>query len=277
MCQLIASHSDAFSEVANEPLRRFVNRCLLGIGLIGLWPFMVYMRMHSWESVGWGGFRGQVRFRLKEIFNGFIVGIGALMLFIMVSGFLGGRQFSWNWGDWLWARKILSALATALTVGLLEETLFRGGLFGGFSRFLKIHWALLISSMIYSILHFFAKPETPETVHWWSGWTTLVDMSQGFLDPQRAIPGFFNLLLGGGFLCWVYYQKRKLYWCFGIHAGWIFSLKMSRGFTIPQTNHHSWIWGGSQIIDGWGVLLAIALSWIFLYALWREPKKSTVS
>lgn len=281
LIQNIALNFTPLSELSDEPFRRFVNRCLLGLGLIGLWPFLTQMRMHSWKSLGWGDSPTFRNFGLSEIGKGFLTGFATLAAFIAISVLCGGRDTAWMWSDWLWIRKLLSAILTALTVAVLEETLFRGGLFGGFSRFLKLRWALIFSSMIYSILHFFAKPDTPETVHWWSGWTTLLEMSRGFLDPERAIPGFLNLTLAGAFLCWVYYKKRILYWCVGIHAGWIFSLKLSRGVVVSKSSSWQWLWGDSQVTNGWGVSIAILMSWIALYLSWqrlkcsREPSSQT--
>jgi hypothetical protein len=92
-------------------------------------------------------------------------------------------------------------------------------------------------------------------------------MLRGFADFQALVPGFFNLTLIGILLGLAYQRTGNLYFSIGLHAGWIFWLKIYGAFTVNSVATKIWFWGGGKMIDGWlafFVLLAVLFLFKFL-------------
>ena len=57
---LAHSFPHPFTNLANEPFPRYVNRCLLGLALIGLWPLVKNLDLKSAQDIGIVRPRGQL-------------------------------------------------------------------------------------------------------------------------------------------------------------------------------------------------------------------------
>jgi hypothetical protein len=80
---------------------------------------------------------------------------------------------------------------------------------------------------------------------------------------RLLVPGFLNLLLAGLMLGRAYQCTRTLWFSFGLHAGWIFWLKLYGSVTQPRTLGPSWFWGSPKLIDGWAALVVLgAGAWV---------------
>ena len=145
-----------------------------------------------------------------------------------------------------------------MVVATLEEILFRGGIFGGLRRVLYWPFALLISSAIYALVHFLQRAELTGPVVWNSGLALLPHMLGGFADFHALVPGFFNLTLAGVLLGLAYQRTGNLYFSIGLHAGWIFWLKIYGHFTADAPQAAIWFWGSGKMIDGWLAFFALA-------------------
>jgi len=152
----------------------------------------------------------------------------------------------------------------------LEETFFRGALLGGLRRAHSWGLALVVSSAIYALVHFFQRPPTPAEVYWYSGLVTLMDMAHGFAEWKSLVPGFFTLTLAGLILGLAYQRTGNLYFSAGLHAGWIFWLKFSGVTTSPRPGTDAWIWSSGKVVDGWLALVALAGVMILLLRFWRQ-------
>jgi membrane protease YdiL (CAAX protease family) len=171
----------------------------------------------------------------------------------------------------------LSAVATAAVVATLEEILFRGGVFGGLRRLLPWKVALGISSAVYALVHFLQRSELTGPVRWNSGLALLPQILAGFADWHQLVPGFFNLTLAGILLGLAYQRTGNLYFSIGLHAGWIFWLKIYGTFTAAATPGGSWFWGTGKMIDGWLALVVLSLTLALLNyppLLSRQPPRS---
>jgi membrane protease YdiL (CAAX protease family) len=132
--------------------------------------------------------------------------------------------------------------------------------------------ALVASSAIYALVHFFQNPPTPSRITWNSGLEVLPRMCRGFVDFEMLVPGFFTLLLAGIILGLAYQRTGNLYFSAGLHAGWIFWLKFYGAVTIPNEAASQWFWGTGKLVDGW---LALGLLLPVLAVVWRVPKDSS--
>jgi membrane protease YdiL (CAAX protease family) len=147
-----------------------------------------------------------------------------------------------------------------MCVALLEEVLFRGALFGTLRKAVAWPIALLISSVVYAWLHFFQRPAAPPHITWASGWVLLPQMMHGFVEWETLVPGFFTLTIAGLLLGLAFQRTRSLYFSIGLHAGWIFWLKLYGFATSPVPGADLRFWGSQKLVDGWLGLVVMALT-----------------
>ena len=269
---LTQSFAPSFPHLANSPFHRFVNRSLLGLALIGLWPLLRNLGFRSCRGIGLvrpGG-------HWQRLAAGAALGFGSLAIVALTALAAGARALTENPGHA--AQKILGAVLTALTVAVLEEILFRGALFGALRTAFNWILALVLSSAVYALVHFRENASLTGPVLWYSGLELLPRMFRGFANWQELVPGFFNLTLAGALLALAYQRTGNLYFSIGLHAGWIFWLKSYGIFTHQVSGANAWIWGGAKMVDGWMALLVLAsILLLFLLAPFPERVQSPPS
>jgi uncharacterized protein len=252
------------SHLAHNPFHRFVNRSLLALAIIGIWPLMRSLGAKSWHDVGMVKTGGE----WQRLAAGFALGFSSLACVAIIVLAAHGRQFNANLTVARIGISIAGAAATAIVVSVLEELLFRGAIFGALRKVWNWRAALLLSSMIYAIVHFMQSADLAGPVTWHSGLEILPRMLRGFGDLPVVIPGFFNLTLAGILLGLAYQKTGNLYFSIGLHAGWIFWLK-SYGLltTAPVAAANQSLWGTEKLIDGWLALVILTITLIVLIRL----------
>ena len=143
-------------------------------------------------------------------------------------------------------------------VAALEETLFRGAVFGSLRKELSFVPALCLSSAVYAWAHFFARARWEERVDALAGLAVLRGMLSGLTNVQALLPGFLTLTLAGALLAWGYERTGRLAFSMGLHAGWIFWLKAYGALTDPAPGGSAFWWGSGKLVDGWAAFLALA-------------------
>src|SRR6059036_1219858 len=220
------------------PFYKFILRSLQIVALAGIWPLLRFLKIDSWNAVG---LQRASDWR-RQIGSGYFLGFVSLGFVAAAALISGTRTWDSHRGTLSIATGLTGAIASAIVVAALEELLFRGIIFGAVRQF--NHWlaALGISSAIYSIVHFFQKPDVAADINWSSGLEALPGMMRGFTDLDRVVPGFFVLLLVGAILGAAYHRSGSLYYSIGLHAGWIFWLKSYGVLTAQQgaTAHSLW-------------------------------------
>lgn len=239
---------------------KFVTRCLVLVALAGIWPLLRSCRLDSWRALGLARVQGW----RAHVALGCLVGFGSLAIVAAGALTAGARVWAFDPAFPPVSLVLPGALATAIIVAVLEEMLFRGAIFGTLRQF--NHWltALLLSSAIYSIVHFFQKVTVaPSKITWISGLALLPKMFSGFADPQQLVPAFFVLLLAGGILAAAYQRTGSLHFSIGLHAGWIFLAQSYAVFTKQHGPSTHPFWGSAKMIDGWCgmIVLAPLLAW----------------
>jgi uncharacterized protein len=252
------------------PFHRFVNRSLLLVALCGLWPLAYYCRLDSWRAVGLKRERGW----FKETGKGFLLGLASLGVVAVAAVLSGSRVLTFDAEFSKIAAALGTAAGTAVIVSVLEELLFRGVVFGALRQ--VYHWsiALLASSALYSVVHFFQKTALTGDVTWSSGLTMLPRMMAGFIDPFFVVPGLLVLLLAGGVLAALYQRRGTLFFSIGAHAGWIFWLKSYGVFTRSGPAPDYALWGTSKLIDGWMAAVVLLLT-LACVVCWRAVPHET--
>ena len=256
------------SPLAENPFHRFVERALMAIALLGIWPLLRALGADSWSAVGVVAPAGQK----SRLAGGFLLGFGSLALLAGLALAGHAREFKANLTVTGLGVNILAAAGTATVVAGIEELLFRGVIFGTLRRVFNWRGALLLSSMIYALVHFLQKPHLVGPVTWLSGLELLPQMLRGFGQWPVLIPGFFNLTLVGMLLGLAYQRTGNLYFSLGLHGGWVFWLRFHGYLTRPTAGAAVTWFGSDKLIDGWLAMLVLGLTGVLL--VWRLPAKS---
>jgi membrane protease YdiL (CAAX protease family) len=90
-----------------------------------------------------------------------------------------------------------------------------------------------------------------------------------FLDPLPLLPGIFGLFLIGVVLSFALSRSGNLYLAVGLHAGWVFSLKMLRVFGDFTRDDLGWTFGSTdpKIVSGVATWIGILLVGVAIYQL----------
>jgi len=249
-----------FPKIAAEPFNRFVDRSLLLLALVGLWPLLRALRVTSWREAGLVGPHGQ----WNKLLGGLLLGFVSLAVVAGMAIICGSRVFVRTETAHETVAVIFKAIGTAAIVAVLEEILFRGGVFGGLRKFFYWPLALVISSVVYALAHFLQRADFNGAVNWHSGLLLLPRMLGGFVTFYALVPDFFNLTLVGILLGLAYQRTGNLYFSIGLHAGWVFWLKIYGAFTAAPPRVAAWFWGTGKMIDGW-LALIVLLAVLFLF------------
>lgn len=259
----LADSVPALASVARMPFARYVNRALMLAALLGLPFFIRAAGIRGWRDAGVpaGGLRR------RRFGAAFALGFASLAAVCVIALLAGGRELKpRDPGEF--AGQFVGAVATALIVGVIEELLFRGAIFGGLRRAMRWPSALALSSAVYAITHFMARPENPAEVDWLSGLRVLPTMLAGMTELRTLIPAFLSLTLAGVILGLAYQWTGDLSASIGIHAGWIFWLKFYGFATASVPGANQWFWGTRKLVDGWlaFVALVVVLSIVLMLA-----------
>ena len=244
---LAQAFAHTFPHIAAAPFHRFVDRSLLIFALAGLWPLLRALGMTSWPELGLTRPHGQ----LKKLFGGLSLGFITLAVVVGMAIVCGNRVFIQTTTLYKIITLLFNAIGTAVFVAVIEEILFRGGVFGGLRKLFHWPFALLASSVLYALAHFLRPIEFTGTVTWNSGLVLLPQMLGGFADFYAFVPAFFNLTLAGILLGLAYQRTGNLYFPIGLHTGWIFWLKTYGAFSASTPHAATWFWGTGKMVDGW--------------------------
>lgn len=269
--QWLGHHVSFLSGLADHPFHRFVHRSIFIVAFLGLVPLTRHLGLRSWEAVGFRFQRGAYdRFNSGWV-AGFVT-VGIVMLVILQ---IGPATYRRSFEPTLFSilSLALKAVLTGVTVGILEELLFRGIVFGSLRGALGVLPAMVVSSAIYSWVHFFAKVSWVGPVSWDSGFQVVRLMIEGLVDPYLLWPAALNLFVAGMILVWLYHRTGDLATSIGLHAGWVIALKLCTGIFKLRGLPGSWT-GSSRLVDGWIALPALLFSGWFAWK-WVQMQKGT--
>lgn len=248
--------NDTLRKIAAAPFHRYVNRAILGIALIGLWPLVKSLGFTSAAELG----LVKPSEQWKKLGAGFLLGFISLAIVAGLAFACHARQLNPKLSDGQIAQKLFGAAGSAVVIAILEEILFRGALYGALRK--VFHWilALVLSSMFYALMHYFESAKSTDAVTWLSGLQLLPLMLRNLGNLQAVIPGFFNLTLAGMLLGWAYQRTGNLYFSIGLHAAWIFWVKAYAIVTSLTPTANAWWWGSGRmaIVNGWVALPVLA-------------------
>ena len=257
-----------FPQIAAEPFHRFVDRSFLILALAGLWPLLRALGVNSWREAGVVGPQGQ----WVKLLVGLLVGFLSLAVVAGSALAFGDRVSVHSVNAHAVVATIFHALSTAVIVAVIEEFLFRGGIFGGLRKFFYWPLALVISSFVYAFTHFLRPADVTGEVGWQSGLVLLPRILGGFTDVQVLMPEFLNLTVAGLLLGLAYQRTGNLYFSMGMHAGWVFWSKTYGTLTTAAPHAATWFWGTSKMLDGWFALVVLVVVLVLFDLLSPRPR-----
>jgi len=233
--------------------------------LLGLWPFLKAMSLNDRQALGYAASRPRF---LNALWRGWLLGVALLSVLTLTLLLLEIRLPASAADGWLFGLVEMSiqALIGGLLIGLLEETFFRGALYSVARRSGGVSSAILWSSALFTLVHFMKPHALPagEAFDWLGVWQLFVRV---FTDAfqWRHLDSMAALFLAGVLLGLVRERSGHIGWCIGLHAGWVFVIRMTRRLTDVHPSPDAplvWLVGDYDRVIGW-----LAAGWIGLLAL----------
>ncbi len=249
-------------------LYKVINRCTLTLMMLGIFPMMKWLQLTTADL----GFARSKKQFFAQFSSGF--GCGLLILSVIVLCVVALDIRIVQFDRLLSLSKILHELSlaviVAVVVGTLEETLFRGFMFGALSKYAAPLYAMALTALYYAALHFMrSNMSIPAAeLDWTSGLIVMLDAFRQVINPQN-IDAFVALFLASIFLtCVRFFIPNSLAYCIGLHAGWVFTIKLAKAFTEL---HPAAEWGAlvsrydgliGYLSSAWLAILIVVFVWV---------------
>lgn len=250
---LVAHGSLTF--LARFDFETFFHRSLLVAALILLWPFARSLSVRGLADLQ---IENNLRWR-RDWTAGFI--LSAVPLLCCGAIMLATPIFSLrNAIDWPAVARVAAAAAV---VPFIEEAFFRGLVLGILLKSGRRYLAILVTSALYSIIHFLKAPEhTSTNVAWTSGFNSIAHAFVQFSDPLLVAAGFTTLFLIGWILADARLRTRSLWLPIGLHAGWIFTAGAFNKIAFRKLIVLPWL--GKNLLVGIIPLAVAGLTWMIV-------------
>jgi membrane protease YdiL (CAAX protease family) len=261
------------------PFSRIFNRLFMITTTLLFLTFRRHLKLESLKSYGLGSLRQGYR----NLLAGFFLALASMI--VLVIALVAADIFTpyFRLAPRAALERVVGALLSAFTVGLLEELFFRAILFRGLLQDAKWLGALLITNFFYAAVHFIRPAEKVATqgIDAAAGMRHVVSSFQPFLDPLTLFPGLFGLFLIGLVLSYAFLRTESLYLSIGLHAGWIFGIKTVRVYGDYRREELGWLFGSSEPklvsgVAGWIGIIAVGVIIHFMTRKREQGKASQI-
>ncbi len=260
-------------ELERAPFPRYFNRSLQITALILIYPAL------RWIGPG----KGPEAFRLRRnprrfqhLIVGFLLAGGLLLL--MGWGMVQMGFYRPNDKAPALAKAIFQALSTGFAVALIEEILFRGALMALILRTARPLPALIFLSAFFAVVHFLKPPGDIEIppVTWSTGFWAVGQIFSQFREPAFLAAEFATLFSVGWILGYARLKTASLWMPIGLHAGWVFGIKLYSPLTRRAMPLEDMLpWAGQDLKIGVVSLAVVALTGgIVWYYLQRQNPRA---
>jgi membrane protease YdiL (CAAX protease family) len=248
--------------VADVPVHRVRDRLAMMLIVAGLIVFLPRWKLATREVLGYALPRREF---LRQLRLGFAAGV--ILLAPLAAALLGLGVRVAN-GGLSWATLagfIGQGLLTGLAVGFLEETCFRGLMFGAIRRESGIVLATVLPTILYAAGHFFGGHlRIPaDQVTFWSGPLIVGDTFAKFQRPMDLVDSFLALSALGILLTLIRLRTGAIAAGVGLHGGAVCAITVLRNSThLDPNSHWASLVGSYDGVIGW-----LALAWISVITL----------
>ncbi|MFT5131905.1 MAG: membrane protease YdiL (CAAX protease family) [Gammaproteobacteria bacterium] len=213
------------------PFHKVISRTFLLSGLLFSISYLYFCGQLTKDGIGW---RTGTHTKKRMFVTGLASGVLIVLLLDSSLLLLGiyelDARVDTSAVTLLWVA--IKAIATGILVGLVEEIIFRGALFGGLNKQANATIALLATSLVYAAVHFLKFREVPAEVD--IGWFTGVEIIPialfRFSNPV-TIDSFITLFILGVLFALIRIRSKSLIPCIALHAGIVAALKFMNYLT----------------------------------------------
>lgn len=197
--------------------------------------------LRRWLKLSWAdlGFAPKALF-FKQLGLGFVSGLFTLLPVFLLLYYLDVNVWNEtkNWTLAVVVKKTAIALFLSALIGLGEESVFRGLLLSSLQKKLTLATAVMVSAFYYGSLHFLriTSEIRYQDITFVSGFNLFAEAVHNWLNPAIG-SAFIALVTVGLFLGVVRTQlTQSLAVCIGLHASWVWQIKLSKLFFSPNYN-----------------------------------------
>lgn len=246
--------------------------------LLILLTVIISLKLKGWwnkEAVGWAR---HAKYQGRELLSyGFIIGVLLMLpitiLFHLVDIRLLETAFLWN----QLLNSIVPILLAAFAVSLIEETFFRGILFHSFLVRRQAVTAVIASALFFCVLHFarLKDIDLPVDASWYYGISALAESIASYWHHDY-LPTALSLFLAGVLLGLLRLWSGNVLACVGVHAGWIFSIKIDKKLsTFNEDSSWSVLVSPYDSYNGWATTVWLLLLLLIIYSYYKTRSSAS--
>lgn len=208
-----------------------------------------------------------------EILSGFI--LAATLL-------IGTGIFAVSMGFFVWERElnlaktVPMAFASGVGIAMMEEIVFRGIILGIFLRTFRPIVAIVSVALIFALLHYLRPPAgvlpaNPEALG--AGFHFLGLILARLFTSELIVQQFITLFAAGILLGACRYRTTSLWLPIGLHAGWLFALRLFENLTLASSETVDWrsYLMGDRLSEGFLPFGTLVLTAVIIWIIYREP------
>jgi membrane protease YdiL (CAAX protease family) len=244
---------------------------LLAVGLV-VW--LLRSRRESLGHLGLDWREGSARL----LSQGFLAGTLLVAVLSLIQWALGARVWQLHGADlWHWMGFFFKGFGAGVLIGAIEEFFFRGFLFVTFKDLWNTKVSLIMTNLIYAVVHFFPKnkPLTGPEPTAWDSFRLIGFLVPSLFEKLETLLALLGLFLFGLILSFSFLRTGSLFGPMGIHAGCVFGLKMNRRFVPDLAEKMGVLSGSKNLYDGMMGLTVLAALALFLGMGVKKMKRTT--
>ncbi len=205
----------------------------------------------------------------RQLLFGVSLAVGSLLIFYLLALLFGASMLHFDYhSPGTIVSKVLTYLIIGCLIGFIEEIFFRGFILKTFVEDMSIPLAICVSSLIYSLLHFFKAdyPVSPGFQLFVGVETITAFFKPLFFQFIEHLSAMIGLFLIGVVLSYAFIKTGSLYLSIGLHSGWVFMMKTDGIFLVRMRERLVWLFGDSQLVTG-------ILAWFFMLCIFFVIRK----
>lgn len=235
---------------------KVMRRIMLAVAILIIFLLRKPLLLKSLTAIGIKNAEGW----WKQLQTGFILGTGMLIMYTSFLYANGTKIFEIevkSFSDLL--VQLSKIFFVAGLIGFIEEVFFRGFILQSLLKDMQTVFAVFVSSILYSSLHFLKiELHSSPGIQPFIGFTVIYRFFENLiLNFTTILPSLVGLFLVGVVLSYACLRTNSLYLAIGLHAGWVFLIKVNHLFFDNAKSSFRWLYGDSNMVTG-------VLGWILL-------------